>query len=57
MGGANTLKTEGLVLQGMHMSHVGAGREAELPAVGIRPVWTEAGKTVTIVRLGSHKAL
>ena len=51
------LKTEGLVLQGMHMSYVGVGCEAELPAVSIRPVWTEAGKTVTIVRPGSHKAL
>jgi len=51
------LKTEGLVLQGMYMSHVRAGCEAELLAVSIRPVWTEAGKLVTIVRPGSHKAL
>jgi hypothetical protein len=57
MGGADTLKTEGLVLQGMHVSHVRAGCEAELPTVSIRPVWTEAGKTVTIIRPGSHKAL
>jgi hypothetical protein len=51
------LKTEGLMLQGMHMSHVRAGCEVELPAVSIRSVWTEVGKTVTIVRPGSHKAL
>jgi hypothetical protein len=57
MGGADTLKTEGLVLQDMHMSHVRAGCKAELPIVSIRLVWTEAGKSVTIVRPGLHKAL
>ena len=51
------LKTEGLVLQGMHVSHVRAGCEVELPLVSIGPVWTEAGKTVTIIRLRLHKAL
>jgi hypothetical protein len=50
VGGADTLKTEGLVLQGMHMSHVRAGCELELPAVSIRPVWMEVGKAVIIIR-------
>jgi len=50
------LKTEGLVLQGMHMSYVRAGCEAELPVISIGPVRTEAGKTVIIVRPRSHKA-
>jgi hypothetical protein len=57
VGGADTLKTEGLVLQGMCVSHVRAGCEAELPVVSIGLVWMEAGKMVTIVRPRSHKAL
>jgi hypothetical protein len=57
MGGADMLKTEGLVLQGIHVSHVRAGCEAELPVVSIGLVWTEAGKTVATVRPRSHKAL
>ena len=50
------LETEGLVLQGMRMSHVRAGCEAELPYVSISLVWTEIGKMMAIVRPRSHKA-
>jgi hypothetical protein len=56
MGGADVLKTEGLVLQGVCVSHVRASCEAELSIVSIGPVWTEGGKAVTIVRPRSHKA-
>jgi hypothetical protein len=57
VGGADTLKTEGLVLQGVHVSHVRAGCEAELPVISIRSIWTEASEAMAIVRLRSHKAL
>jgi hypothetical protein len=50
------LKTEGLMLQGMPMAHVRAGREAELSVISISSVWTEFGKTVAIVRPRTHKA-
>jgi hypothetical protein len=56
VGGADTLKTEGLMLQGMRVSHMRAGCEAELPVVSIGLVWMEASKTVTIIRPRSHKA-
>jgi hypothetical protein len=56
VGGADTLKIEGLVLQGVHMSHMGAGHKADLPVVSICMVWTETGKTVCIVGPGLHKA-
>jgi hypothetical protein len=56
MGRADTLETEGLVLQGVHMSHVRAGCKVELPYVSIGSVWTEIGKTMAIVRPRSHKA-
>jgi hypothetical protein len=57
VGGANTLKTEGLVLQGMRVSHVRAGCEAELPIIAICSVWTEASKAIAIVGPRLHKAL
>ena len=56
MGGADTLETEGLVFQGVCVSHVRASCEVELPIVSIGPVWTEVGKAVTIVRPRTHKA-
>jgi hypothetical protein len=56
VGGADALKIEGLVLQGMPMAHMRAGREAELSIIGISLVWTEFGKTVAIVRPRTHKA-
>jgi hypothetical protein len=56
MGRADTLKTEGLMLQGMCMSHVRVGCEAELPYVSIGLVGTEIGKMMAIVRPRSHKA-
>jgi hypothetical protein len=56
MGRADTLETEGLMLQGVRMSHVRAGCKAELPYVSIGSVWTEIGKTMAIIRPRSHKA-
>jgi hypothetical protein len=44
------------VLQGMHMSHMRVGCEAELPVVSIGLVWMEAGETMVRVRPRSHKA-
>jgi hypothetical protein len=57
VGGADTLKTEGLMLQGMHVSHVRAGHKAELPVISVRLIWTEASKAMAIIRPRSHKAL
>ena len=56
MGRADALKTEGLVLQGMPMAHVRAGREAELPVISIGLVWTEFSKAVATVGPRMHKA-
>jgi hypothetical protein len=56
VGRAHTLKTEGLVLQGVHVSHVRAGCKMELPIISIHAVWTEEGEVVCIVGPGSHKA-
>jgi hypothetical protein len=56
MGRADALKTEGLMLQGVPMAHVRAGREAELPVISISSVWTEFGKMVGTVRPRTHKA-
>ena len=56
MGGAGALETEGLVLQGVCVSHVRVSCEVELSIVSIGPVWMEGGKAVTIVRPRSHKA-
>jgi hypothetical protein len=57
MGGADMLKTEGLVLQGMHVSYVWAGCKAELPCVSISAVGTELSKIVAIIGPRSHKAI
>ena len=57
MGDADTLKTEGLVLQDMRVSYVRVGCEVELPVISISLVWTEAGEMMAIVRPRSHKAL
>jgi hypothetical protein len=56
VGRADMLKTEGLVLQGMHVSHVRAGCKTELPIISIHAVWMEDGKVVCIIGPGSHKA-
>ena len=56
MGGADALKTEGLMLQGMPMAHVRAGHKAELPVISIGSVWMEFGKMVATVRPRTHKA-
>jgi hypothetical protein len=56
MGRADTLKTEGLVLECVCMSHMGAGCQAELLIVGICAIRMERGVTVHIIRLSSHKA-
>ena len=56
MGGADTLKTEGLMLQGMRVSHMRAGCEAELPVISISVVWVELCKPVGIVWPRTHKA-
>jgi hypothetical protein len=50
------LKTEGLVLQGIYVSHVRVGCEAKLPVVSIRPIWMEVSEAMAIVRPRSHKA-
>ena len=57
MGGADVLETEGLVLQGVRVSHIRASCEAELPIVSVGPVWTKVSKAVIIVRPRLHKAL
>jgi hypothetical protein len=50
------LETEGLMFQGVPMSHVRVGCKTELPYVSISSVWTEIGKMMAIVRPRSHKA-
>ena len=57
MDGADSLEAEGLVLQGVYVSHVWASRELELPIVSVSTIWTEVGKTMAIVRPRLHKAL
>jgi hypothetical protein len=44
------------MLQGVHMAHVRAGREAELPVISISSVWVELRKLVGIVWPRTHKA-
>jgi hypothetical protein len=56
MGGADSLEAEGLVLQGMYVSHVRVSHELELPIVSISTIWTEVGKMMATVRPRSHKA-
>jgi hypothetical protein len=56
MGRADSLEAEGVVLQGMYVSHVRAGHEPELPVIRVSSIWTELGKTVAIVGPRSHKA-
>jgi len=57
MGGANTLKTEGLMLQGMCVSHVRAGCKVELPVISICSIRTETGEAMATVRPRPHKAI
>ena len=56
MGGADTLKTEGLVLDSMHIGHMRAGCQAELPIISICIVWAKGSKMVHIVGPRLHKA-
>jgi hypothetical protein len=56
MGGADALKTEGLVLKSMHMGHMGAGCQVELPIVTICMIRMKGGEAVHIIRPRSHKA-
>jgi hypothetical protein len=56
MGGADALEIEGLVLESMHMGHMGAGCQVELPIIGICTVWAKGGKAMRIVGLRLHKA-
>ena len=46
MGGADVLKTEGLMLESMHMGNMGVGCQAELPIVSICTVTLQAGHKV-----------
>jgi hypothetical protein len=57
MGGADSLEAEGLVLQGVYVSHVWASRELELPIVSVTTVRTELSEAMATVRPRSHKAL
>ena len=50
------LKIEGLVLESMHMSYMGASCQAELPIVSICMIWMERGELMCIIRPRSHKA-
>jgi hypothetical protein len=56
VGRADTLKTEGLVLQGVCVSHMRVGCKMELSIISIHVVWIEEGEVVCIVGPGSHKA-
>ena len=56
MGGADALKTEGLVLKSMRMGHMGAAYQAELPIVSICAMRMKGGEAVCIIRPRSHKA-
>jgi hypothetical protein len=56
MGGADVLKTEGLVLKSMRMGHMGVGCQAELPIVSICTMRMKGGEVVYIIRPRSHKA-
>jgi hypothetical protein len=57
MGGADSLRTEGLVLQGMYVSYMRTGCKTELPVVSICSIWMEVGKVMTIVGPGLQKAI
>ena len=56
VGGADTLKIEGLVLESVPMGHMGTGCQAEFPIISIRAMWVKGGEVVCIVRPRSHKA-
>ena len=57
MGRADTLKTEGLMLQAMHVSHMRMSCEAELSILSICSIWMELGKVMAIVGPGLQKAI
>jgi hypothetical protein len=56
MGRANMLKTEGLVLKSVCMSHMGAGSQVELPIVCVSMVWTKGTEVMHRIGPRSHKA-
>ena len=56
VGGADTFKTEGLMLESMCMGYMGAGCQVELPIVSICTMWMKGGEAVYIIRPRLHKA-
>jgi hypothetical protein len=56
MGGADALKTEGLMLKSMRMGHMGASCQVELPIISICMMQAKGSETVCIIGLRSHKA-
>jgi hypothetical protein len=54
MGGADTLKTEGLVLKSMRMGHIRVGYQLELPIICM--VWVKGSEMLCIVGPRLHKA-
>ena len=56
MGGADTLKTEGLMFKSVCMGHMRVGCQVELPVIGIHMVWAKGSKMVCIIGPRSHKA-
>jgi hypothetical protein len=56
MGGADALKTEGLVLESMCMGHMGAGCQVELPVISICVVGMKDSEMMHIIGPRLHKA-
>jgi hypothetical protein len=56
VGGADVLKTEGLVLVGMCMGHIGVGCQAELSIVSVCTVGMKGSEMMHIVGPRPHKA-
>jgi hypothetical protein len=56
MGGANMLKTEGLMLESVYMGQIGAGCQAEFPIISICAIGAKGSETMHVIGLGLHKA-
>jgi hypothetical protein len=56
MGRTNMLKTEGLMLKSVCMSHMGAGSQAELSIVCVSMVWMKGTEAMHGIGPRSHKA-
>jgi hypothetical protein len=56
VGGADVLKTEGLVFKAVHMGHIRTAHQTELPILNICMVWAKGSKMVHIIGPRSHKA-